>query len=251
MTDDERYQEAETQPRILYKYCLPERIDVLRNRRVRFTQRDELNDIYELKPLYSFDRNTNRAARERLALVHPEIPHVPEGTSEEHQSAADYALQTCLVLSLSSEWDIIPMWSYYAEGHKGLVIGFDFTDPFLQGKTTRRVQYTATFPVVENTFEQAIFFKFGQWKHEHEWRSLQILEYDEPDQTICGRVHLFKFSPTAVAEVILGHRMIEHDRCLVRDILGDPAYRHVKLFQAHPDNHAWRIRRLPIDQAGS
>src|SRR6266700_134946 len=36
---------------ILYKYLPPERIDVLRNRRIRFTQPADFNDPFEFRPV--------------------------------------------------------------------------------------------------------------------------------------------------------------------------------------------------------
>lgn len=42
-----------TRPALLHKYVAPERIDVLRSGRIRFTQPDALNDPFELKPFFS------------------------------------------------------------------------------------------------------------------------------------------------------------------------------------------------------
>ncbi|MCP5347239.1 MAG: DUF2971 domain-containing protein [Gammaproteobacteria bacterium] len=39
-------------PKNLYKYLSPERIDVLQNKQIRFTQPEALNDPFELKPLF-------------------------------------------------------------------------------------------------------------------------------------------------------------------------------------------------------
>ena len=36
----------------LYKYLLPERIDVLRNAKIRFSQHMALNDPFEMKPYF-------------------------------------------------------------------------------------------------------------------------------------------------------------------------------------------------------
>jgi hypothetical protein len=239
------HEEHEERPRALYKYCGPDRMDVLRNRCIRFTQRQYLNDIYEMRPTVVFDEGAYTTARGKLANTHPEIRDIPVTTSAEHENAVDSTLQRALVLSLSSEWDIIPMWSYYADSHKGFVIGFNIADPFL-AKSTRPVTYTTTFPVMDNNFEPAIYHKFEQWKHEHEWRSLRVLEHDFPDQTLCDDTHLFRFSPDAIIEVILGNRMNEDHKCQILENLKDPAYGHVEVFEAVPDSNAWALQRKRI-----
>lgn len=42
-----------TTPLVVYKYLAPERIDVLRTRRIRYTQPGALNDPFELKPTFT------------------------------------------------------------------------------------------------------------------------------------------------------------------------------------------------------
>jgi len=232
-------------PVVLYKYCAPERMNVLRNRLIRFTQRDDLNDIYEMRPSVIFDQERYNGAREEVAKVHQQLLQIPATTREEHQNQIDYALQQALVLSLSSDWNIISMWSHYAVSHRGMVIGFDRSDSLL-ATTTEEVQYTSCFPMMDDDFRVAIFHKSEQWQQEREWRSLRVLGKDVPDQTPHDGIHLFGFSPKAVAEVIIGHRMSDSDTRRIRRILKQPQYGHVRIFQAVPDEHAWAIERKEL-----
>jgi hypothetical protein len=38
---------------LIYKYVVPERIDVIENVSIRFTQADALNDPFEIKPSFN------------------------------------------------------------------------------------------------------------------------------------------------------------------------------------------------------
>lgn len=235
---------SEEQPSVLYKYCGADRLDVLRNRLIRFTQRDELNDIYEMKPQVVVDQESRERGRAQLAKNYPQVLNIPTRTAEEEKQLVENVMDTALVLSLSASWDIIPMWSYYAKAHQGFVIGFDAQHPFLAG--CNRVHYTQDYPTLSNSFEPALFWKFEQWSHEHEWRAFRNLERESPDQTLCARVYLYSFDPAAIVEVVVGHRASKDLRCLILGVLRDEVYRNVQAYQAVPDNNRWTLLRKPI-----
>src|ERR1041385_797367 len=127
---------------LVYKYVHPDRIDVLRNGLVRFTQAHSLNDPFETFP--SFDRlresliKRQRALIESLpasifdqSLVSFLVPSRIDRSLEEFQR--DLSSQM-LVLSLTKNGNNLVMWSHYADYHRGFVIGFDATSPFFSPK---------------------------------------------------------------------------------------------------------------------
>jgi hypothetical protein len=186
------------------------------------------------------------AAREKIATQHSQMNEVPVTTVEEHTDQVDKTLQHALILSLSSEWDIVPMWGYYADHGRGMVIGFDSSALFFQDHTTGKVNYSEALPVVTNSFAPAIFTKFSQWQHEEEYRSLRVLTMDQPDRTLCGGIHLFKFCPETVREVLFGPRMSPEDNRKVSEILQDRAYAHVAIYETKADTASFKLDRVRL-----
>ncbi|WP_460107425.1 DUF2971 domain-containing protein [Pseudomonas sp. H1_F01] len=88
---------------MLYKYLPPERVDVVRNMAMRFTQLLSLNDPFE----HSF-------------------------MIGEHEYALDEDASTDEIkfVSLSRNHTNLLMWSHYAASHKGFCIGFKRSDPY-------------------------------------------------------------------------------------------------------------------------
>lgn len=84
------------------------------------------------------------------------------------------------VLTLSAISDSIPMWGYYADGHRGMCVELRRTPENTLGSTaTKPVHYTDDYPEVSffNLFEHPGFLsetvmrtKSSAWKHEQEWR---------------------------------------------------------------------------------
>jgi hypothetical protein len=150
---------------ILYKYLSPERLDVLLNCKIRFTQYGDFNDPFELNP------NINKLAEEdeirklvkkdfvqliedeyeNNPVVHPFISKKDFITLAKTQETAvkngvlgmerhvvrwlpgilqNTANSLLGALSLSEIYNHELMWSHYADEHKGYVIGFDTKHPF-------------------------------------------------------------------------------------------------------------------------
>ena len=100
---------------ILYKYCPPERASILHEHKIAYSHRSALNDVFEMQPSVQlqFSGKLTSPANDRK-IVHE-------------------TLDSALVLCLSETWDNIPMWSYYADGHKGFVIGLAAGHGFFNG----------------------------------------------------------------------------------------------------------------------
>jgi len=83
-------------------------------------------------------------------------------------------------LCLSTVETSVLMWSYYAEGHRGVVLRFDTSRRMLEHMPEflpMQVRYAKAFPVVDyysatliETYRTIFGTKSLDWKHEKEWR---------------------------------------------------------------------------------
>jgi len=150
---------------MLYKYLAPDRIDVLENHHIRFTQSVVFNDPFEIKPVISSIAPEDEA-RHKLNEMLPECLHKeylklpPEARSimsfkqflilaqmkleKEMPNAlalldvfrpivqagiSDFANKIG-ILSLTETPDNLLMWAHYASSHEGFVLGFDNQHPY-------------------------------------------------------------------------------------------------------------------------
>ena len=153
---------------IFYKYVPPERIDILQNRLIRFTQPDALNDPFEARPNF-YTLATKEGFASAFADSIRQESRMWEDCQRETQTSLDqqafadkverdpdYAEQLykkvsrsdlrtyarkrtyelCNVvgiLSLSETPNNLLMWSHYAEDHTGFVLMLDSSHRFFKG----------------------------------------------------------------------------------------------------------------------
>ena len=135
------------------------------------------------------------------------------------------------VFCLSKKKNSIPMFSYYADSHRGIAIEFQFSDaeipcgiPYYslshrgvhyQGKIVwNDVEYPATFPDLNyhrlydnpQMITTLIFTKHHEWKHEEEYRIFRI---GVPAKKV-------KFEKKLLTRVIFGCKTVAADVDLVR-----------------------------------
>lgn len=157
----------------LYKYLHPDRIDVLKNRAIRFSPPNAFNDPFEFKPALSGlapDSYISAYMKENLeSMVESELSKLPKhirsqipnskfqefvklylknnseafnsvlDKAKEHFSAALTKTSNELigVLSLTEKADNLLMWSHYAESHSGYCIGFNSNHSFFDRKRSK------------------------------------------------------------------------------------------------------------------
>ena len=222
-------------PNILYKYMGMERASIFACRRFAFTAHCLLNDIFEMRPKVSLNTSS-------LLARHDDETMIVHSTLDE-----------AAVLCLSESWDIIPMWSYYAESHEGFGVGLSLASSFFSGREPIPVSYCQEYPVVtlEAGFRDAVYTKFDQWQHEHEWRCLAVpsedgQKYEHP----VGKngVYLAELEPDLIAEVILGHRIDNETERYILGPLKSSEYAHVQIYRAKPDPNAWRLTRQRVPE---
>lgn len=162
---------------MLYKYLTPERIDVIENKLIRYTQPDALNDPFELKPhasnlasdeyiLSMFDetyhdeitqsyhelpkeiRDTislnefHEAIKPHVQSLRQHLPSIASGLNGLVNSKLhDGFNQHVGILSLTEAPDNLLMWSHYASEHTGFVIGFDETNKHFNSKRSESDEF--------------------------------------------------------------------------------------------------------------
>lgn len=138
------------------KYALND----LENRRIKVSTLDTLNDPFELMPYrrYGFDK------RQYYNKVFRDI-------------SKKWGL-----LCFSRSWKEQLLWSHYAEGHKGIALGFELTqDKVLEVKYTpnqKRTRFELTNNPKENEekFLNLAKVKYQEWEYEKEYRILIKLD---------------------------------------------------------------------------
>lgn len=161
---------ALTPPEILYKYLPPERLDVLSNGLIRYTQFGAFNDPFDGQPHFA-ELSTDEDLKEKMAHLIPEEIHRAYGSlPSENQAQMPYELFYAMAmwrarevapdmlknmaaitpfiqnwlrenldkhigaLSLSEAPDSVLMWSHYSCGHAGFALGFDARHPYFNAR---------------------------------------------------------------------------------------------------------------------
>jgi hypothetical protein len=221
--------EANAVPPILYKYLQPDRLDVLANCRVRFSQRRVFEDDHELQPDYAKFGTSSEIWRFVISKGLRLDPAIPPNILVEliamnpnHQQRAIQAavsniksLRVMGIFCLTEVADCDRMWNEYA-GEGGFVIGFDTTHesfnalrlPGLFGRVSYSDAAFETFLGMMETEPLApLFRKRMKYSFEREWRSIrQFKELERHPDVIC----LSPFDPACVREVIM------RSECVVR-----------------------------------
>lgn len=154
----------------LYKYLPPERIDVLTDCRIRYTQPGAFNDPFEVKPYITTIAEADEAERKVDEIFLEETQRMYDKLPVEEKSRIPYAVVQDLakqrreslrgefgkmlksatpllrqtfdkqfneligILTLAEKSDHILMWSHYAASHEGFVLGFDSTNKYFDQK---------------------------------------------------------------------------------------------------------------------
>jgi DUF2971 family protein len=212
-----------TVPSVLYKYLRPNRLDVLTDCRVRFSQRTAFEDDHELQPDYKAFGTLGEIWRFILRTGTGLDPRVPPNVLvqllAESPRAQRIAIQTALrnmksvnelgIFCLTEAVDSERMWTEYADEGKGFVIAFDTTQKTFQQLTTPgrigKVNYSEevleTFlGTMETEGAAVVFRKRPRYSFETEWRSIRALRRLEARP---GGIFLSEFNPSSIREIIV------------------------------------------------
>jgi hypothetical protein len=266
-------------PEQIFKYVNSDRIDILKNLLIRFTQPACFNDPFEMRfPVEGYSPEKIDEAQEivnqrryrQFVLAgggaaysyeefrkiqnnynQPAITKLKFDPHHQKQAATNYNFKTWNkrvgILSLSESEKDLPMWAYYADSHRGMLIEFDsrhlffnapnLTDAEFDFGMLVEVVYSNNRPKkhIEKTsvLEEISMLKIKSdaWKNEKEWRIFQLLERRDEQITKVNEVmYLFKLPPDCIKRVVVGCNMDYLNRKRVIDAVNaNPQLKNVKI----------------------
>jgi len=159
-------------------------MQIIRSRRIRLSRLKAMNDPFELLAVEASDKLTRAFLRSNRDQVH----------------------ETTGFICFSKSWRNPVQWGHYAEGHRGLCLGFDVNDDHLSP-----VHYVPSRMLALKFREMAEaenldglrrigMTKYDHWHYEDEVRSLYTLSGLEPD----GHEYVSFGSDLALREVMVG-----------------------------------------------
>ena len=237
-------------PAVLYKYVPPERIHVLSDCRVRFSQRTVFEDSHELQPDYAIFGTESEIWRYALSigfrlkrggLSASDMVAAMAG-SPKAQKLGIEALQKNIkardelgIFCLTEAADCDQMWTEYADKGKGFVISFATAHAGFERLKTPgrlgRVFYSdepvgsALATILNNEAAGELFRKRMSYAFEREWRSVRMLHRLE---SCPGGVFLSPFDPASVREIIIRPDCTVEAN-LQQLVADDQRYKHVPI----------------------
>lgn len=252
---------------IVYKYLHPNRVGVLTDGLIRFTQAAALNDPFESTPIGTslfkslVERQRELVKQSRFKLEGMDKVEVEafiiKKAREVEGGIREQARQNYGILSVSLERSELLMWSHYCDSHRGFVVGFEGLHEYFQRGIPdkrgglREIRYTETRPVLppmedfhtQNVAEILLFSKSPHWRYERELRMLHNLKHAdlriEPEAG-GDTVYLFKFPVETVREIILGCRMSDSLRQKIVTVAKEK-YPLARIFQAKVSDTEFKI----------
>ncbi|MEX5531061.1 DUF2971 domain-containing protein [Pseudomonas syringae] len=188
--------------RRVYHFCNAEYgLENIRNRRIKVSTFDDLNDPFELLCHDVGDSGLRGRLNEFKRKVQRE-----QG-----------------LLCFSAAYSSPVQWAHYADRHKGLCLGFDMPSEYLEDVvyTTKRLKFMAEPQDIKNGFQRQVkelfTTKYLHWSYERELRSFGALGAPDP----INGLYFNAFSEhMALKEVAVGSAA-KISRAQLHEALGD------------------------------
>lgn len=194
----------------------------LEHRRLKIARVNDVNDPFEVNSACS-DAKARLVIRDLKAQLHERFG----------------------MLCFSLDWSNPVQWSHYADGHRGMCLGFDVNEAEIERVAYRRQRPKADMYVLfrdqeTGEAEMRVWFrtKYAHWKYEREVRMFLSLDDDPIDG-----IYFQPFDPKnlRLAEVIVGERSGLHRQQII-ETLGDLAP-HVELTKARLAFRSYKVTR--------
>lgn len=177
---------------------------------------------------------------ERIAyLVHHNKENPDKWPAIRDQVLHDVMMVTGMCC-FSRTWDSILQWSYYANGHDGVALGFHRDLDLDLFGNAHRVAYHKEYPVINyftesyRVIDAVLRVKSDAWRHEDEIRI-----WNNPPG-------LKNYKPEALREIIFGARCAAKDAQVIQKWCRQSGLSHVEFYQATtaPDSFAIKRNRI-------
>lgn len=173
-------------PTRLYKFLNKDfGLAAIRDKRIKISRLNELNDPFEFLGLALKDR------KDRFVLQ-----KTKDDLSGKHG-----------LICLSANWSHPLMWGHYADRHRGLCLGFDIVGapfhPVTYSKrrlTLNELGVAGLHEIREEHIIKLLFYKFAAWGYEKEYRAHTTI--DEKDDS--GLAFLDFSDQFSIREIVVG-----------------------------------------------
>lgn len=155
------------------------------------------------------------------------------------------------VISFSSNWNNLLMWSHYSNSHKGFCIGFNTmklieSNFFHQGC---RVFYPENYPLInplKEGIEQMVdvfYHKSNDWSYEEEYRMTKLFGWDTNEERFKEQ-KVFHFENDTINEVLLGLKITPQHRTEILQICND---KHIPVYQTTEVKGKFKLTRERVN----
>jgi hypothetical protein len=216
--------------------------EILVDHKVYFSRPSQLNDPFDLSPLFEFSNDRNTLLQEAEASWHRRRPPLSDDElrglrnafthgslddlRKEGTQRARTRIEQYWVLSLAGNRDHPMLWSHYADGHTGICIHFASDGSSIFGGS-QQIWYKPKRPVVpvpitlsdEEAAARITLTKGDFWKYEQEFRFIRYpgVPFDDVGLRFIGQ-HAH-FSPRLLTGVTVGTRTSSADISVLRDLV--------------------------------
>ena len=277
---------------IVYKYSGDSGFRILEDLRLKVTPPNEFNDPFEITPISrrarplaemlvdirkksEYFRNVyddmirdgryNGSFEKFLKELPSEIPKcypAYKKLSRREMTDRDMKILDGIspkigVLCFSKPTDNIPMWSYYADQHRGVVIGVDVSRiggklPCFRGFVRyrkNRVRYNPFSPLSREQRSQTIFTKSYEWQHEQEFRCIFRLNDLIPSLPPNNerKMYFLDIPSDSIREIILGCRITPELEAKIRQELArrKKTFEHVQVLKCVRHVSRYELKIVP------
>lgn len=229
--------------------------DMLLRNRIYFRHRDQLNDPSELRPSFVVE-GTQKQMRQYIRKIRESDPRrlSPANRLLEEKRLLQRILraprmpekQLHVLLGLvgvfcvTESYGNLLMWAHYANGHRGIAIGFDSRQGLFA--TAQPVTYSDSPPVINRLkddwalmVDKSMLWKSKAWEYEKEWRVVarfkdalrqeEYIDRHQPPDTAYGFLRLqdgpghYSIPDSSIRKIVLGARTSTDDEAWLRGVL--------------------------------
>ncbi len=264
----------------IFKYIDHHGLDVVRDRRLKVSLAQKLNDPFELSPriaptdytlrslarllrqdhlvrnayakegqqrgLSSFKRFKRVYLRDLPKRAEKLMVQLPNNVETLRARFAQFFSKRFRLLCCSKRKDSILMWSHYAKNHEGMVIEFDTCETplsqLLRGHICE-VTYSDMKPefiLVRSPVDFQVMLLNVAKTKSLAWSYEAEVRLLLPESRCVAR-EFFPFTEKAVKSVTFGCRCADDLRNRTLAVLAQPDYKHVQLFQARLSKTAYQL----------
>jgi len=234
--------------KVLYKYVSVDRaVQILKNKSIRFSQPDQLNDAFELLPTLNIEElKSVYLAESRGAKSLRGLDDFTLGFTQAFLSG----YESVGVLCLSEKFDVPLMWAHYAENYRGVVIGFDIEEgalakaDFIESEEfckLAKISYSESRFMYPNSVMGPLDYMFHKdicWKYESEWRIVRSLN---TLSNIGNDIYVGNFNTQTIRCVIFGPLFSKTNYSKILDVLRSDDYSHVGKYTSHLEDLRYEI----------